>query len=326
MNNKLGDYLHYLDILLDYRGMAWWLIDFSNSPKQFYCNDQMNHLFSLQQSKLHSIELESPFAGDNLKNIAQINAETAKTVNEEYFKLINGEIKEYANQFPYFNATKEQTLYFSSRAKILKSDENSNCQLIYGILVDVTEKERHKLELRKQKQKFKKLSETDALTKLFNRHYFMKAYQYEFDKAMRAHRSMAVIMIDIDYFKQYNDHYGHLQGDRCLYKVAKCLKRALERKIDIVARYGGEEFIAFVSDISKTQLTSIIDKLQATIRASEIPHESSPSASNLTVSIGAIIGYPEHEKSVSEDFIAAADSNLFKAKSSGRDCSIVGEK
>ncbi|WP_448548502.1 GGDEF domain-containing protein [Thalassotalea fusca] len=206
---------------------------------------------------------------------------------------------------------------------MLEKDANNNRELIYGIIVDVTEKEQHKLELKKQRQKFKKLSETDTLTKLYNRHYFMKAFEYEFSKAMRAHRSMAVIMLDIDFFKQYNDHYGHLQGDRCLYKVAKCLKRALERKIDIVARYGGEEFIAFVSDITQTQVTSIIDKLQVMIRASKIPHESSPNTNTLTVSIGAVIGFPTHKQSVGEEFIAAADSNLFKAKSAGRDCSII---
>ncbi|WP_448548503.1 hypothetical protein [Thalassotalea fusca] len=117
MNSKLDEYLTNLEKLLDYRGMAWWLIDLTHCPDKFYCNQQMCHLFALHLARQHTIEENSPFVGEKLNNIAQINAAIADKVNEEYQQLLDGSIDEYANQFPYYNCDREQTLYFSSRAK-----------------------------------------------------------------------------------------------------------------------------------------------------------------------------------------------------------------
>lgn len=164
------------------------------------------------------------------------------------------------------------------------------------------------------------LSNTDRLTGIANRRYFDHRLQSELARASRDGTSTAVLLLDVDHFKKYNDHYGHQQGDECLRQVADCLRKAISRETDFVARYGGEEFVVVLinSDVSGAEVVAkrIIDGLGE----AGIPHALSPVAPFVTASIGIACC----KATLAEDLVALADSALYKAKQAGRNRFVVG--
>ena len=124
-------------------------------------------------------------------------------------------------------------------------------------------------------------------------------------------------MIDIDYYKQYNDHYGHQQGDDCLKTIAKVLTSVIKRSADVVARYGGEEFVLLLLDTDAEQATRLAEECRSKIIEQQIPHESSKVSEVLTVSLGVNTIIPTVSTQPSS-FVEAADKLLYKAKANGR--------
>lgn len=161
------------------------------------------------------------------------------------------------------------------------------------------------------------LSSLDGLTGLANRRYFDTAFDREWQRAMRETEPISLFMIDVDYFKNYNDHYGHQAGDECLKHVAKALSDVLQRPADIVARYGGEEFIALLPGTHSRGVLQMAEVMRKSVVALQIPHMHSPIAAVVTVSIGLATVLPmlKHEPT---ELIAAADQALYAAKRDGR--------
>ena len=169
----------------------------------------------------------------------------------------------------------------------------------------------------KEHRHLSSLSMTDALTKIANRRYFDEFYHAEWRRACREQGSLGVIMIDIDYFKAFNDHYGHLQGDDCLEMVAQQLKTAVQRPRDFVARFGGEEFIVLLPSIQAEGVKVVAERLQKALARLKIPHKSSKVNPYVTVSMG--LAWCEPDNHVRPDgLVAAADEALYSAKDSGR--------
>ncbi len=319
MNNRVERYIGRLNRLLNFSGICWWIIDLEDDPNIYYCNDYMVDTFSLDERvTCHSVSQTCPIAGDYLKNVSLKSSYQAEMILKEYKQLLNQEIEEYDNRFPYYNEQKNFTYYFHSRAKVLDRDKNDNVSLIYGIIEDVTNEELQRQKLASQKQVFKRLSERDPLTKLYNRRYFMELFKFEFNRALRSQSYLSVLMLDIDHFKLYNDNYGHLAGDNCIQKIAGNIKKALSRKSDIAARYGGEEFIIFNSGTDYDGLNALAKKIGHRIEMSMIPHNFSPTSNIVTVSIGGALGPPKHNTTQLETYIKLADKNLYDAKESGR--------
>ncbi len=126
---------------------------------------------------------------------------------------------------------------------------------------------------------------------------------------------LALMMIDVDYFKRYNDRYGHQAGDECLSSVAQVLKMAVRAEGDLVARYGGEEFVVVLPGVSLAHATAIAERIQQKIREAGLPHAASAVASEVTVSIGIVAS----DGTVPiETLIARADRALYQAKNKGR--------
>ena len=128
------DYISFFEKSINLSDICWWVIDFNNNPDEYYCNDLMKKTFSLDaESNWHSIERTCPIAGDYYKNIefACKKNEDARIIIDEYTKLINREIDEYNNQFPYFSQEQNKTLYFSSRAKALEFNEDGSVSVLY---------------------------------------------------------------------------------------------------------------------------------------------------------------------------------------------------
>lgn len=162
----------------------------------------------------------------------------------------------------------------------------------------------------------------DPMTGLYNRRFFKEVVNKELKKASREQKSIAFFMVDIDFFKQYNDTYGHGKGDEALIAVAKTLKSILRRPGDYVFRLGGEEFGAFLYDTDEENTQKLAQKVLSTIRTLKIEHEQSKVSDVLTVSIGAVI--TDRTDVFSDDDLAnAADTNLYEAKEAGRARAII---
>lgn len=161
------------------------------------------------------------------------------------------------------------------------------------------------------------LSMTDVLTQIANRRYFNEFYNSEWRRACREQGSIGLIMIDIDHFKAFNDHYGHLQGDECLTQVAQQLKSAVQRPRDFVARFGGEEFIVLLPSIQPEGVAVVAERLQQALEKLMIPHAYSGAGKYVSVSMGLAWCEPDGSYRP-EQLIAAADEALYSAKDAGR--------
>lgn len=159
----------------------------------------------------------------------------------------------------------------------------------------------------------------DGLTGVANRRRFDEALLSEWRQCQRAGTPLALLMIDIDHFKRYNDHYGHPTGDACLQQVAAVLKAAMQRACDLVARYGGEEFVCLLPGCDQAPALAKAQALQAALAAQGIAHEASPTAAWVTLSIGVAVAQPQAGGSPAA-LVAAADAALYSAKHRGRNC------
>ncbi|HUY83155.1 MAG TPA: diguanylate cyclase [Steroidobacteraceae bacterium] len=164
----------------------------------------------------------------------------------------------------------------------------------------------------------------DGLTGIQNRRMFDQHIKRLWQQAVRDAQRIAVLLVDIDCFKEYNDRYGHQAGDECLRAVAASLSRCARRPLDFVARYGGEEFALVLYEASREYVAEVSTRIQRSIAELNITHESSSAASRLTVSIGAAYILPTENRSP-EGLIQLADEALYSAKGQGRNRVVVME-
>lgn len=165
----------------------------------------------------------------------------------------------------------------------------------------------------------------DSLTSIANRRRFDQALQYEIKRAVRAQQPLSLIICDIDYFKLFNDNYGHQHGDDVLKQVALTLDEVCKRQGDLAARYGGEEFAIILPCIDAEHCKQFSELIQSKIKSLAIPHQFSKISSQLTLSIGGFSCIPTLETKP-EQLIKTADKALYKAKSSGRNNIQMSEK
>lgn len=165
--------------------------------------------------------------------------------------------------------------------------------------------------------RLRELSRVDDLTTLFNRRYFEESAQQLWQRAAFGRTPMAILMIDLDDFKKYNDHYGHPAGDACLHQVSLAMKLTLNDSDIIVARYGGEEFIAAIPHLSEEAVSALAEAVRLNIERCQIPHAASPTAPVVTASLGLAwcVARPELKM---EHLLSLADGALYDAKSAGR--------
>ncbi len=173
------------------------------------------------------------------------------------------------------------------------------------------------LALKMKTDLLEKISTQDGLTGIPNRRYFDKSLEQEWWYAMRCNQPLSLIMIDIDYFKPFNDNYGHLAGDDCLKQVAQQMAKNLERKTDILARYGGEEFACILPMTYAKGAVMIANKLQKSVLSLNIQHAYSSTAKQVTISQGVATLYPSQNDEPAV-LIEAADQALYEAKACGR--------
>ncbi len=173
-------------------------------------------------------------------------------------------------------------------------------------------------ELEKLNQELNRLANLDGLTKVANRRRFEEVFKQEWYRLAREKSPLSIIVCDVDYFKRYNDTYGHQMGDECLQKIAQTIDKILKRPADLVARYGGEEFVVLLPNTKASGAWMIAQEIQKQVRQLGIEHEASLVSSLITISMGISAIIPNHEIS-GEEFFEIADQALYAAKKQGRD-------
>lgn len=173
--------------------------------------------------------------------------------------------------------------------------------------------------LNSAKQSLEERVNLDELTGLFNKRHLTASLSNYYKDAMRSNTPLAVLFIDVDQFKKYNDHYGHVMGDICLASVAKALKQSTMRPFDFVARYGGEEFIILLPCVDKEGAMTVAKRVQDNVLALGLEHQASDVSDIVTVSIGATsVLLSPHTIFTIEDIVKTADEAMYISKSSGR--------
>ncbi len=175
------------------------------------------------------------------------------------------------------------------------------------------------LELKNLYERLDMLSRIDTHTDIYNKRFFNDVYSKEWKSSVRLNTPLALLMIDIDHFKSYNDLFGHLKGDESLKAVAQEIKNSLLRPRDIAARFGGEEFIVILPETGIEGTAYIAQRILSNIRNLAIEHPGSENGGTLTVSIGTVAVYP-NESITMEMLLRRADQALYTAKNAGRNC------
>jgi diguanylate cyclase (GGDEF)-like protein/PAS domain S-box-containing protein len=201
--------------------------------------------------------------------------------------------------------------------------ENGEVDSLIGFMFDINARKKTEEKLISLQKELEELSFKDGLTGVANRRMFDSIMEVEWANARRNNQPLSLIMLDIDYFKQYNDHYGHIQGDESLKRVGQVLSSAATRARDFLARFGGEEFVLVLPETDADAAQKVAERCRKLIFKEQIPHAKSEASQVLTVSLGVSTIVPTH-KDNSMEFIEAVDRLLYQAKQKGRNCIVKG--
>ena len=195
--------------------------------------------------------------------------------------------------------------------------KDGEVEALVGFMFDISERkktEEHLIRLQKQLEEY---SFQDGLTGIANRRMFDTVLEREWSSAQRSGLPLSLLMLDIDYFKQFNDHYGHIKGDECLRNVAQTLSLAANRPRDFIARIGGEEFVWLLPESDAESARLVANKCLHLIRQQHIAHQSSPVSPllSLSVGVGTTRAMPQ---TTALDFVEQVDKLLYRAKHNGR--------
>jgi diguanylate cyclase (GGDEF)-like protein/PAS domain S-box-containing protein len=196
--------------------------------------------------------------------------------------------------------------------------EDGSVEALVGFMFDITERKNAEEKILQLQRELEVLSYRDSLTGVANRRMFDTLYPVEWAKARATGHPLSLVVIDIDYFKQYNDHYGHVQGDACLRQVAEALDNGTARAQDLCARLGGEEFVLLLPSTDAATARGVAERCRKLVAQKDIAHARSGVGRLVTVSmgVGTIIPADQDDPSV---FLDRIDRRLYQAKSAGRD-------
>ncbi len=204
------------------------------------------------------------------------------------------------------------------RETVFQRDADGQPTQVFGTATDITKRKHAEVALKEFNAELERLANMDGLTQVANRRSFDNYLAQEWENVGSGRSSLSLILCDIDYFKNYNDAYGHQAGDVCLRQVAEAIERAVKRSTDLVARYGGEEFAIVLPNTSMAGLTQVAIEIQREVKALNILHSRSEVSEYITLSLG-ISAVTCTENLHADMLIAAADQGLYRAKYEGRD-------
>jgi diguanylate cyclase (GGDEF)-like protein len=195
--------------------------------------------------------------------------------------------------------------------------ENGVTTHLVGFIFDISERKQLEDELHVANRKLEALSFQDGLTGVANRRLYDSTLQAEWDRGLRNGTPLSLVVMDIDFFKDYNDQCGHLEGDNCLIQVAQALQGVASRSTDFFARYGGEEFALLLPETDREAARDLAERCRRQVLDLQIPHPASEAGRVVTISAGVSSVVPSAEMGPSALF-SAADKMLYQAKRNGR--------
>ncbi len=214
-------------------------------------------------------------------------------------------------------------VWVEATLRALRDPRTGSPSGIIGSLRDVSARKTIESELEEAHRRLEGLATIDALTGLANRRSFDDVLEKEYRRAKRDRKPLSLIMIDVDHFKAFNDHYGHPEGDECLRRVSAVIRWASRRPGDLAARYGGEEFAVILPNTNEFAAAAIADEIRATILAMDLPHQGVP---NNRVAISCGVAAADVFEGDPESLVKLADAALYRAKASGRDAVVRASK
>jgi diguanylate cyclase (GGDEF)-like protein/PAS domain S-box-containing protein len=233
---------------------------------------------------------------------------------EQLFQLIRSGQKVKNHEFEF--CTKHGKIRTAILSCEIINIDGQECLL--SLSNDITERKQAESELIVVNRKLRTLADLDGLTKIANRRRFDSYLKYHWEKSQQEGLNLTLFICDVDHFKAYNDHYGHLQGDACLIQLAKVLRTRVSSPTDLVARYGGEEFAIILPGRSPAEGREIVQHIWQAIQETNLPHAASPTAAFVTVSFGGCSFIPGGTVHTARQLIGRADAALYQAKQQGR--------
>ncbi len=196
-------------------------------------------------------------------------------------------------------------------------DAQGNVEALVGFMFDITERKQTEEKLLSLQKELEEMSYLDSLTGVANRRKFDAVLQKEWAEARHNTQPLSLIMVDVDFFKLYNDHHGHVEGDHCLQRIAQALASAANRPRDFFARYGGEEFVFILPASDEKAAAAVAERCRRAVFKAQIPHDNSPLGQLITVSMGLGTVIPTAGQDL-RLFIDLVDRRLYQAKRAGR--------
>ncbi len=231
---------------------------------------------------------------------------TATRGDEEAFKI---EIRMLSQE--------GQWRWIQVRGRAVERNVRGEALRLVGTLIDFSPYKHVETALQKANEELQRLAALDDLTQIANRRRFDERLNDEWCRARRDGLPLGIIIADIDYFKAYNDTYGHVRGDEILYAVAQSISATLKRPMDMVARYGGEEFAILLPNTDLPGAAQVAQEIHKAIEALQVKHRASPVDGHVTLSMGVAARVPRGERSPIA-MVESADQALYKAKAQGR--------
>jgi diguanylate cyclase (GGDEF)-like protein/PAS domain S-box-containing protein len=257
---------------------------------------------------------EFPDSTETWKTLA--HPEDLATLEDTFASLVTGKAEKFCIELRMLSKS-GQWPWLQVKGKTVEHDPSGRVARIVGTLNDISKFKQVQVALQKANDELRRLAALDDLTQIANRRRFDDRLGQEWRRAQRERRNLGLIICDIDNFKNYNDAYGHLQGDQALQSVAQAIDNALKRPMDMVARIGGEEFAILLPGTEITGARRVAQEVQETIDALCIPHRTSAAGDHVTLSFGVAAVLP-NPGLAARILIETADRALYRAKDQGR--------
>ena len=293
---------------------------------------QIEEIFGVAPIGMYHVNLEG--------NITMANSEYAWMLGHESSDTVVSQVKDFAAQVFYDQEKAEEFMFniFEAdqivrfRCRLKRKDNSYLWALCYakttrnevgridgfnGFSIDISTTVRTEQALEEANEQLRILSGVDGLTQIPNRRRFDEYLASEWGRHIREKNQLSVIMCDIDFFKYYNDTYGHQAGDECLQQVARTIHDCCGRSCDLVARYGGEEFVLILPNTDLKGATTVAERVRTSVKNLKIDHQNSTIEKYVTLSLGIASALPGHDTSA-KDLVALADKALYEAKERGK--------
>ena len=248
------------------------------------------------------------------EGVCSENAHEAQTFAQGMKDVLDGKLDSFVMEYGCHSP--EHKRWFLGRVNPFRGD---GPRMVVVAHEDITERKLAEIALAESNHKLELISNEDGLTKIANRRHFDSMLAYECNRHARSGATLSLIMLDIDFFKSFNDTYGHVKGDECLQIVAQTVAQCLNRPTDLVARYGGEEFVCLLPDTDVLGAVSLAESIRRAVMQRAIAHAGSQIADVVTVSIG-VVSCICQQSTRPEQVVQRADELLYQAKHEGRNC------